>query len=233
VMMEKPVAMTFQECNDLLNAVEQSRIHFMTAFKLRFYPAVHRVRKSIPSPYLCVAQMIDERWPDSFWGNDPFRGGGNVLSQGCHAADLMCYLLGSEPVRVFASGGNHHHPGIDIIDLLAATVTYANGATGSLVVGDVGRTPFFSKLSFQVMDGSRTAHLYDRLKQVRLWDGAQEHHYTDSQELGVLEENKEFLQVVGGTGHPSATLRDGIRATVLLLRALESLRTGQPQSLEF
>jgi myo-inositol 2-dehydrogenase/D-chiro-inositol 1-dehydrogenase len=230
VMMEKPVAMSLRECHDLLNAVEQSGIQFMTAFKLRFYPSVQRVREFIPSPLICIAQMTDERWPDSFWANDPVRGGGNVLSQGCHAADLLCHLLASDPVRVYANGGNYHHPGLDITDALAVTVTFSNRATGSLVVGDVGLTPFVSKLSFQVMDGSRSAHLHDRLKQVSLWDGRQEQHYTDSEEPGFLQENREFLEVIARKVEPSATLRHGIRATVLLLRAVESIKTGQPQS---
>ena len=230
VMMEKPVAMSLRECSDLLQAVGKSGVHFMTAFKLRFYPSIRRVREFIPSPHLCIAQMTDERWPDSFWANDPVRGGGNVLSQGCHAVDLMCPLVGSEPVKVFASGGNYHHPGLDIIDALGATVTFADGATGNLVVGDIASTPVVSKLSFQVMDGTRSAHLHNRLKQVSLWDGKQEQRFTDSEELGFLWENKEFLRVLGGETQPTASLQHGIRATVLLLRAIESIRTGQPQS---
>jgi predicted dehydrogenase len=174
--------------------------------------------------------MMDERWGDTFWGSDPFRGGGNILSQGCHASDLMCHLVGSEPVTVYASGGNYHHPGVSTTDALAATIKFTNGATGSLVVGDIGRTPYVSKLSFQVMDGIRTAHLHDRLKKVHLWDGAREMHHSDEVEAGVEEENKEFLQVVRGLANVSASVRDGIRATVLLIRALESIRTGQPQS---
>ena len=233
VVMEKPVAMSLRECDELLNAVEQSGIRFMTAFKLRFYPSVQRVREFIPSPLLCIAQMTDERWPDSFWGNDPARGGGNVLSQGCHAADLLCHLLGSEPVTVFATGGNYHHPGLDITDALAASVAFSSGAIGSLVVGDVGLTPFVSKLSFQVMDGSRSAHLYDRLKQVSLWNGKHEQHYSESEEFGFLQENKEFLEIIRGKVQPSATVRHGIRATVLLLRAIESMKTGRPQSVQF
>jgi predicted dehydrogenase len=230
VLMEKPVALTIEECEDLLEAVDHSGIHFMTAFKLRFYPAVKRVREFIPSPSLCIAQMIDERWGENFWGTNPLIGGGNVLSQGCHAADLMCYLIGSEPVSVFAHGGNYHHPGISTTDTIAATVSFANGATGSLVIGDVGRTPYTSKLSFQIMDGTRTAHLHDRLKKALLWDGTKELNHVDEEETGVEEENKEFLQVLAGTSHLSAPVHDGIRASVLLLRAFESIWSGQPQS---
>lgn len=232
VLMEKPVALTLRECQELLEAVERSGIFFMTAFKLRFYPAVRIVREFIPSPNLCVAQVLDEPWPDAFWGNDPLTGGGNVLSQGCHAADLMCHLLGSEPASVSASAGNFGHPGIDITDLLAATVRFANGAIGSLVAGDVGRSALVSKFSFQVMDGTKSAHLFDRLKQAILWDGVQEQHISDPEEVGIREENREFLEILAGKRSPSASLRDGVRATVLLLRAIESHKAGEPRSVE-
>jgi len=233
VMMEKPVAMSLKQCDELQEAVERSGIHFMTAFKLRYYPTVQKVREFIPSPLICIAQMSDERWPDTFWGNDPLRGGGNVLSQGCHTADLMCFLTGSEPVKVYAAGGNYHHPGLDITDALTATVTFENGATASLVIADIGITPHISKLSFQLMDGSRSAHLYDRLKQAFLWDGKREEHLVDFEEFGFLNENKEFLNVISGKAKPTATLRHGVRATVLLLKAIESAKTGQPQPLQF
>ena len=232
VMMEKPVALTLGECHDLLNAVEQSDILFMTAFKLRFYPSVKKVRDFLPSPRLCIAQMTDERWPDSFWGNDPSQGGGNVLSQGCHAADLMCHLVGSEPVTISAGGGNYHHPGINITDTLAATVTFADGAVGSLVIGDLGITPVISKFSFQVMDGVRTAHVYDRLKQVTLWDGRKEQHFAEPDESGFLEEDREFLSALGEKRQPSASLLHGIRATVLLLRGIESMKSGRAQPVQ-
>jgi predicted dehydrogenase len=231
ILMEKPVAMTLSECSDLADAVDRSGVRFMTAFKLRYYPSVARVRSFIPHPFLCVAQMIDERWPDSFWGNDTLRGGGNVLSQGCHAADLMCHLLGETPVSIYARGGNLHHPKLAITDLLTATVSFTNGASASLVIGDVGRTPFLSKLSFQVMDGIRTAHLHDRLRRVHLWDGTQEHTHADSEELGFLEENREFLTALSNSRQPSSSLADGIRATLILLRAQESLKTGQAHSI--
>lgn len=232
VMMEKPVAMSLRDCSDLAEAVDRAGIRFMTAFKLRYYPSVARVRTFIPHPFLCIAQMIDERWPDSFWGNDTLQGGGNVLSQGCHAVDLMCHLLGEAPISIYARGGNLHHPEIAIADLLTATVSFTNNVSASLVIGDVGRTPFLSKLSFQVMDGIRTAHLHDRLKQAHLWDGTHEHQHVDSEEMGFLEENREFLTALSDSRRPSASLADGIRATVILLRAQESLKTGQVHSIQ-
>jgi predicted dehydrogenase len=107
----------------------------MTGFKMRYYPSVARAKEFIPSPLITMGQMMDARWPDDFWANDPLRGGGNVLSQGCHTMDLVCHLNGTKPVRIFAEGGNYTHRGRAIVDNIVATIRFDNGAVASVVQG--------------------------------------------------------------------------------------------------
>ena len=231
VMMEKPLALTLSECDRVGNAVEKSGIIFMVGFKLRYYPAVARVRKFIPRPLVSIAQMMDSRWPDDFWANDPLKGGGNVLSQGGHTVDLLYYLNGSEPIRVYAEGGNFTHKGMDIVDNLVGTLQFANGSIGSFVQGDSGVTPFVSKFSFQLLDGTKTAHLRNRLKTVTFFDGTDVSIYEDPDEYGFMEEDKDFIRSVQLGQPPPITYRDGMRATLVLLKALESLRSGKPENI--
>ncbi len=231
VMMEKPLALTLSECEQVGNAVEKSGITLMVGFKLRYYPSVARARQFIPHPLVTIAQMMDSRWPDDFWANDPAKGGGNVLSQGGHTADLLYYLNGSEPVRVYAEGGNFTHPGINIIDNIVATIQFANGCIASLVQGDSGATPFVSKFSFQLLDGNKTVHLRNRLKTVTLFDGTDVSVSEDPDEYGFMEENRDFVKSVQLGQPPPITYRDGMRATLVLLKALESLHTGKPEAI--
>lgn len=231
VMMEKPLALTLQECYKVGNAVEKHGIKFMTGFKMRYYPSVARAREFIPSPIVTVGQMMDARWPEDFWANDPVRGGGNVLSQGCHTMDLVCHLTASEPVRIHAEGGNFTHPGNDIIDNIVATIRFANGSVASIAQGDSGQTPFVSKFSFQLTDGLKSAHLRNRLKTITLFDGEKTTELEDPEEYGFLEENKDFVRALLGNTPPPTTHRDGLRATLLVLMAVESLKSGLPQSL--
>lgn len=231
VLMEKPLALTLDECYSVGNAVEKYGITLMTGFKMRYYPSVARAREFIPSPIMTIAQMMDARWPDDFWANDPVRGGGNVLSQGCHTMDLVCHLNVSNPVRIHAEGGNFTHPGLDIVDNLVATIKFANGSIASVAQGDSGQTPVVSKFSFQLTDGLRTVHLRDRLKTVTLFDGETSTEHVDREEVGFLEMNRDFIRALRERRPPPITHRDGLRATQLLLRAVESLRTGVPQSL--
>lgn len=231
IMMEKPLALTLAECDAVVNAVAKSGVHVMTGFKMRYYPSVARVREFIPSPVVTVAQMMDSRWPDDFWANDPVKGGGNVLSQGCHTMDLVYYLNQSEPVRIYAEGGNFTHRGLPIVDNIVATITFANGHIASVAQGDSGETPYVSKLSFQVMDGTRTAHLHNRLKSATLYDGTNVVKHEDPEEVGFLEENRDFIRALQQNEPPPMTHKDGLRATLMLLKAFESLKTGTPQTI--
>jgi predicted dehydrogenase len=231
VMMEKPLALTLRECHDVGNAVEKHGIRFMTGFKMRYYPSVARAKQFIPSPLVTIAQMMDARWPDGFWANDPRKGGGNVLSQGCHTMDLVCHLNGSRPVRIYAEGGNFSHPSLDIVDNIVATIRFENGSVASVALGDSGQTPFVSKFSYQLTDGKKTAHLRDRLKTVTLFDGENTTEAVDHEEYGFIEENNDFIRSLRSGTPPPITHVDGLRATLLVLTAFESLRTGLPQTL--
>jgi myo-inositol 2-dehydrogenase / D-chiro-inositol 1-dehydrogenase len=231
VMMEKPLALTLRECHDVGNAVEKHGIKFMTGFKMRYYPSVARAKQFIPSPLVTIAQMMDARWPDEFWANDPRKGGGNILSQGCHAMDLVCHLNGSRPVRIYAEGGNFSHPSRDIVDNIVATIRFDNGSVASVALGDSGQTPFVSKFSYQLTDGRKTAHLRDRLKTITLFDGESTTEAVDPEEYGFIEENNDFIRSLRNGTPPPITHRDGLRATLLLLTAFESLKTGLPQTL--
>lgn len=231
VMVEKPLALTLEECYAVGNAVDKHGITLMTGFKMRYYPSVARVKEFIPSPLVTMGQMMDGHWPDDFWANDPKKGGGNVLSQGCHTMDLVCYLNGSKPVRIFAEGGNFTHKGLSIVDNIVATIRFDNGAVASVVQGDSGQTPFVSKFSFQVTDGRKTAHMRNRLKSVTFFDGEKTDEITDPEEYGFPEENRDFVRSLINKTPPPITHIDGLRATLLILKAFESLKTGQPQTL--
>jgi predicted dehydrogenase len=118
-----------------------------------------------------------------------------------------------------------------IVDTLVATLLFSNGAVGSLVQADSGHTPLTSKFSFQVMDGIRTAHLHHRLMSTTMWDGDRALRHDDGEETGMIEESRAFLAAIRNHTPPPVGVRDGLRATVVLLRAFESMSTRQPRDI--
>ncbi len=229
VMMEKPMDLSVDGCRRIGEAVEESGVTLMTAFKLHYYPMVERARQFLPEPVVVTAQVFDARWPDEFWAQDPVKGGGNVQSQGCHAMDLICYLNGSEPRTVHAEGGVFSHGAESPIDTITATVRFANGRIGSVTIGDCGQTPLLSKFSAQLVGGGRSVHLHDRLRRGHFFDGESSEEMIDARELGMIEENRRFVEALRTATPPPTTHRHGLRATAMIAAAFASIRTGQPQ----
>lgn len=233
VMMEKPLALTVEECSQISKAVEQTGVMFMTGFKLRYNPIVLKSREFLPNPTFVMAQIMDTRWPDDFWAQDPLKGGGNVLSQGCHAMDLACYLNGSDPVEIFAECGTRSHTGTEVIDSLVATIRFANGNFASVAIGDSGTVPYLSKFSFQAVGFGRSVLLHDRLKRGEYFDGETSESVVQEREMGMEGENREFLAALSEGRPPATGWRDGLRATAMIRAAFRAAETRMAQPLNF
>lgn len=226
LFIEKPMAITLDDSTAIYDAVEANGVMCMTGFKMRYYPLASKAKDLIGKPHMLIAQITEQRWPDDSWANDPLRGGGNVLSQGCHAVDMLCYLAASTPVRIYGEARNASHPSLDIIDSLTATIAFESGAIASLSIGDAGVTPLTDKLSFQALDGESTVHLHERLKKLTYYDGENTHIFSVANEEGFENENEEFVTALKEQRPPKTTHRDGFNATAILLAAFESTKSG-------
>jgi predicted dehydrogenase len=225
VFVEKPLALTLPECDRVVAAVDRAGVIGMTGFKFRFFPAVQAARAFLPRPMLTVAHVIDDLWPADFWANDPVKGGGNVLSEGCHIVDLVLHLNPSAAVRVYAEGGNRQHPTRDIVDTAALTLAFADGAVANVAIGDVGQPPHASKFALQQSDGQRSFSLHQRLNALVTRADRKVTEHPVHPEAGAAVIGAAFLQTIA-EGLPSpCSLRAGRRAIAVLLAALESMRT--------
>jgi predicted dehydrogenase len=224
ILLEKPMALTLEQCLEIAAAAERAKIVLSLDFKFRFAPAVLEVKKAIPHPLITHGQLAMPRMKDDIWVRDPIRGGGLILATACHVLDMVYWLNNSEPVRVYAEGGS---------DAVNAVVRFENGATASLLLADEGENPYAGKWLHEVFDGQRSAVLFDHFRQVR-FSGVEPGHFCDHSELlsdgayGVLEDFTRSIR----TGSPATiTPRDGIRATLFALRLLDSLRSGRPEEI--
>jgi len=226
IFLEKPMAITEADCSAIVEAIDHSGIGCFTGFKFRYYPLVQKASELITSPTLITAHVLDMRWPDEGWANDPVRGGGNVISQGCHAIDLVCELARSLPTSVIADGGNLHHPALAIWDTLSLTIRFVSGAIANVVIADAGASPVTSKFSVQLFDGERSLHLHDRLTQLSYVNHDRATSFTDVSEAGYREIDRAFLRWLDDETLPHPDHYAGYRAQMILFRAIESAQRG-------
>lgn len=228
VFVEKPLALTVEECVAVGRAVEQTGITLMTGFKLRHYDMVRKLRELIPDPLVVTMQMMYDRQPDDRWVNDPVQGGGGVLSAGVHSCDIMRHVVGSEPVSVAAGGGNYYQRS-GVVDNMVAVYRFENGAVGNLVQGDCSTPSFVSNFYLQAFAENRSATLSDRLCRLVYHEVGSDPVAYEGTETGFLHEAHAFVEALT-TGQPVPTgYRDGLVATSMILQGFKSIRTSRTQ----
>ena len=228
ILVEKPMALTVEECLAVGRTIEHAGVKLMTAFKMRYFDMVLMAKKLIPHPLLVTMQMMDVPWSPNTWASDPVKGGGNVLSQGCHSTDLLRFMAGSEPVEVYAVGDNYHTP-TGVIDNLVASFGFENGVAGSWVQGDADRPPITSKLFMQVFACGSSVTLTDRLCTLTHSKNGEAVQVLKGSETGFVPENRAFVNSILTDTPPPTDHVDGIMATLMVLQAFKSIRSGRPE----
>ena len=110
VFIEKPMAITIEECQAIYKAVKASGKRLMVGFNRRFAPYYMEMKshlKNRTSP-MVVSCRMNSPGIENGWAAEKSQGG-VVLGEGCHFIDLMFWLTESEPVSVSAYGFNEHN----------------------------------------------------------------------------------------------------------------------------
>ena len=231
ILVEKPLALNLSDCEAIASAVEKAGVWLMPAFKMRYYPLIRKAREFLPQPQVLTGQVMDQRWADDLWAQDPVKGGANVHAQGCHTTDILRFLSGSEPETLWATGGAITHPGHPCPDQCVASIRFKNNTVASWVQGDAGEGPFTSKFFVQLFGNNRSVQLHDRFKKATFTDGNRTWTEERDDEEGFLLENQEFVAALREGRPPEIGVNDGIQATRMVLAADSAIRTGQPQKL--
>ena len=163
VLIEKPLASTLQDCDDILNAAKKASLHVGTVCQRRFYAPVQRLRRAIDAgkigkPALGIVQMFG--WRDAaYYASDPWRGkwategGGVLVNQAPHQIDLLQWFMG--PIdTLYGAWSNVNHPYIEVEDTAVAVIRFKSGALGSIVVSNSQKPGLFGKVHVHGQNGA-------------------------------------------------------------------------------
>jgi UDP-N-acetylglucosamine 3-dehydrogenase len=228
VLVEKPMACTLDEANDMLEAAKDSAIVMHVAHNLRYVPTLVAARDNVPRVGNIVAVRAafghsgPRGWaPDATWFFDKeLSGGGALIDLGIHAIDFVRFVTGLEATHVNAmTFGNE-----SVEDAAQLTIRFETGAIGSVHASWVARpAPDFGLTIFGT-DG--TLHLDARTPLTfRAADG--EKIEIELPEAVSSPYEDFVLAASGGTprGNP-ATAEDGRAAVAIVSAAYEAAATG-------
>jgi myo-inositol 2-dehydrogenase/D-chiro-inositol 1-dehydrogenase len=140
VLCEKPLGTSLADCEHIARIVEDRGVFFMQSFPKRFDAATHRLREVIQGGELGRITLARVRHGHFYGLQSDFRerwyvrralaGGGALLDEGVHAADLLAWLFGL-PETVVAQV-SHEALGLEVEDLGIAVFRWASGLIGEI-----------------------------------------------------------------------------------------------------
>jgi myo-inositol 2-dehydrogenase/D-chiro-inositol 1-dehydrogenase/scyllo-inositol 2-dehydrogenase (NAD+) len=110
VFLEKPMALTADECNDIITAVEEAGVRLQVGFMRRFDTGFLRAKEILDSGELGGAMIIQShsRGPSlpPPWIYDVAKSNGILAEVNSHDFDSVRWLIGSDIRRVCTEAGN-------------------------------------------------------------------------------------------------------------------------------
>ena len=234
ILLEKPMALTAEECREIAHAAEKAGVILAIDYKFRFAPTIMKAKELIHTPIVTVGQLVSEITADHSWTNDPVMGGGLILGHACHLLDTVYWLNESEPVSVYTISSPPEPGDPTEVQAAVATLRFENGAVASLTMSEAGENQYMSKWFVEVFDGERTAVFHHHFQQAEI-SGAEPAHIEvtrDPHSIGTKTFMEDFIHCLRTGDQPKIGAKDGIRATLMANRIMASVRSGRPERID-
>jgi polar amino acid transport system substrate-binding protein len=229
VFVEKPLAIHQDELAKVLEvASRRSDCRLMVGYNRRFSPLARQAREvfqPVSGPLLINYRINAGFLPKEHWTQTE-QGGGRILGEVCHFVDLMQFLTGSEPVRVYAISVAANNAQMPDQDNVTISLRFQNGSVGQITYLACG-DKLLSKERIEIFGGGQS-FVIDDFKLGEHYAGGSRHTFKTPGK-GHSEEVEVFLLAIR-EGRPSPIPLDSLALTsVATFAILDSLRTGLPQ----
>jgi predicted dehydrogenase len=236
VLCEKPLGIGARDSARIVAACERAGVALMTAFPVRFHPAVGQLHSLVSGGGLGdlralngTNQSVMPLRERSWFADAGLAGGGAMMDHIVHLADVFCWLLDAEPERVYAVGNRIVHSEVVTVETSGVVMLdYPDGVFASI---DCSWNrpldyPTWGGIGLSVVGDGGTAEVDAMRQRLTRFGGGQAFGWTpwgvDINQLMI----DDFLAAVRDGRDPSVTGRDGLIATTVALAALESAASG-------
>ncbi len=247
ILSEKPLAITLEDAQPMIDACERAGVQLMTAFPMRFSAPVIEVKKLVESGQLghifgCNATnqgqlpRLHTAYPRDWFVDKKLAGGGAAADHTVHVADLLRWFLGCEVVEVYAelNGIFYSDENLNVETGGLVMLTFENG-TFATIDCSWSKPPNYSTWGGLTMElvGEHGLAAVDAFKQVMpvYGQGAARPYlayWGSDANQGMVNE---FVTAIRDGRTPSVTGYDGYKAVEIVQAVYRSAESGQPVKL--
>ncbi|MEC8841683.1 MAG: Gfo/Idh/MocA family oxidoreductase [Candidatus Poribacteria bacterium] len=224
VIIEKPLEITLERCDAIIESCEKANVRLCAIFNSRFSDASQLVKDTVSSGRLGQLTLGDAyvKWYRSqdYYDSGDWRGtmeldgGGALMNQSIHAIDFLQYVMGPvESIQAFTDTLAHKR--IDVEDVAVAALRFKNGALG-VVEGTTAVYPgSLKKFEFSGTKGTIVLEEED----IITWEFEEE----APEDAEIKQQFTEKKSGGGGASDPRAINHDNHRRQMInLIQSIEN-----------
>lgn len=220
VLVEKPIALSSKEAQELVDIARKEGLILMVGHLHRFNPAIRRIRKDIEAGAFGKISYISSAGA----GNGPVRSDMSALWDfGPHDVTIASYLIGSYPKSVSANGASFLKKGVEDV------VTMYMKFSGNAFATAFGSWLYPLKRREVVVVGERMFAAYDdyekRLRYIDAKSGSSR-DIKFGDEKPLTEQLRHFVDCVKGNRKPVSDGAEGVKVVKVLEAAEKSMKEG-------
>ncbi len=238
--IEKPMASSVKECEELIQTAEKNSVTLMVGHTFIYTSAVRKIKEIVSDGEIGEIFYISSRRLNL----GLFQKDINVAwDLAPHDISIILYMMGEPPVAVNCQGKSHVNKGIE--DVTIMSLDFSNG--GFATIQSSWLDP--NKVREMIIVGSKRMIVYDDnqpLEKIKIYDKRVEapphydtfaefhysYHYGDmyspflKQEEPLKVECQQFLDSINTGKKPETSGLDGLRVVQILEASSESLKKG-------
>ena len=242
VMCEKPLALTREDCEAIVEAVRKTNKKFMVGQICRYTPGFKQAKEIIDSGAIGELTFVESEYAHDYsgiyaketWRSDPVRNG--VVGGGCHAVDLLRWIAGN-PEEIHAYGV--HKTFADVTpydDTHIAIMKFPNGVIGKVFISISCKRDYTMRSVFYGTKGTiivdNTSPTMTVFKQ-DVFPGMDKHGMPITVPVNINNHNvagefKEFFDVVVNNKPLAVTVHEGCNTIAACMAIMDSVESGKP-----
>ncbi len=225
VFVEKPLALSNEELDRIIEAQQKSGKTVNVGFNRRFAPLALKMKKQLGSsdtPMNIIATMNAGHIPANVWVHDMETGGGRIIGEACHFIDLCSYLTGSRVISV-CMNAMETNPA-ENTDNASIMLKYENGSTAVINYFANG-SKAYSKERVEVFHQGRVL-IMDNWRKLKGYGFKGFSGDSSSQDKGHFNQFKLLVDSVTKGGDAIVPFDSLVNTTRASFAAIESLKQG-------
>lgn len=225
VIVEKPLEITLDRCDQIIQACAKAGVVLSTIFPSRFHESSQLLKKAVDQGRFGRLTIGDAyvKWyrTQQYYDSGAWRGtwkldgGGALMNQAIHSVDLLSWLMG--PVQdLSARFAMLAHERIEVEDVAMATLRFQNGALGVIEATTAAFPGALKRIEIHGSAGSAVLQEED----ITTWNFAR----PTKADAQLLERMAGKTKTGGGAADPAAIGHHG--HTHQFQDVLKAIRTG-------